>query len=36
MARLVPGAARLSLVSGVPLLRPQEQVFTAMLEGFAN
>jgi hypothetical protein len=24
------------VVSGVPLLRPEEQVFTAMLEGFAN
>lgn len=31
-----PGAARLALVSGVPLLRPEEQVFTAMLGGFAN
>lgn len=30
------GAARLSLVAGVPLLRPEEQVFAAMLEGFAN
>ncbi|GAA3194991.1 hypothetical protein GCM10010468_04990 [Actinocorallia longicatena] len=30
------GAARLLLVAGVPLLRPEEQVFAAMLEGFAN
>lgn len=32
----VPGAARLQLVDGVSLLRPAEQVFEAMLEGFAN
>jgi site-specific recombinase XerD len=32
----IPGAARLHLVNGVPLLRPEEQVFTAMLAGFAN
>ncbi|GGN81564.1 hypothetical protein GCM10011579_068290 [Streptomyces albiflavescens] len=32
----VPGAARLHLVDGVALLRPEEQVFTAMLTGFAN
>jgi len=31
-----PGAARLHLVDGVALLRPEEQVFTAMLAGFAN
>ncbi|MER7404726.1 site-specific integrase [Streptomyces sp. NPDC000070] len=31
-----PGAARLHLVGGVALLRPEEQVFDAMLEGFAN
>ncbi|WTX00985.1 site-specific integrase (plasmid) [Streptomycetaceae bacterium NBC_01309] len=31
-----PGAARLHLVDGVPLLRPEEQVFDAMLAGFAN
>lgn len=32
----VPGAARLYLVDGVSLLRPEEQVFEAMLAGFAN
>ncbi|MET8406434.1 hypothetical protein ABZV53_46485, partial [Streptomyces sp900116325] len=32
----IPGAARLLLVDGVALLRPEEQVFTAMLTGFAN
>jgi site-specific recombinase XerD len=32
----IPGAARLHLVDGVALLRPEEQVFTAMLTGFAN
>lgn len=32
----IPGAARMHLVDGVPLLRPEEQVFTAMLTGFAN
>ncbi|GAB2802810.1 hypothetical protein GCM10027073_38920 [Streptomyces chlorus] len=32
----VPGTARLHLVDGVALLRPEEQVFTAMLTGFAN
>lgn len=32
----VPGAAGLHLVDGVPLLRPEEQVFAAMLNGFAN
>jgi len=31
-----PGAARLHLADGVALLRPEEQVFTAMLAGFAN
>ncbi|MFF5211009.1 tyrosine-type recombinase/integrase [Streptosporangium sp. NPDC000396] len=36
MSGQVPGSARLALVSGVPLLQPEEQVFTAMLEGFAN
>ncbi|MDB5910976.1 MAG: integrase [Massilia sp.] len=36
MSGQAPGAARLALVSGVPLLRPEEQVFTAMLGGFAN
>jgi integrase/recombinase XerC len=32
----VPGAATLHLADGVALLRPEEQVFTAMLGGFAN
>jgi site-specific recombinase XerD len=32
----MPGAAGLHLVGGVPLLRPEEQVFDAMLEGWAN
>ena len=32
----VPGAARLHLADGIPLLRPEEQVFTAMLEGWRN
>jgi integrase/recombinase XerC len=32
----IPGAARLLLVDGVALLRPEERVFTAMLTGFAN
>lgn len=31
-----PGAARLHMVDGSVLLRPAEQVFEAMLEGFAN
>jgi site-specific recombinase XerD len=31
-----PGAARLHVVDGVALLRPADQVFEAMLEGFAN
>ena len=33
---VVPGAASLHLVGGVSLLRPEEQVFSAMLAGFAN
>ncbi|MGY1976948.1 tyrosine-type recombinase/integrase [Nocardia gipuzkoensis] len=33
---LAPGAARLQLVDGVSLLRPDEQVFTAMLDGWRN
>ena len=33
---MAPGAARLHLADGVALLRPEEQVFTAMLAGFAN
>ena len=32
----VPGAAGLHLVDGVPLLRPDEQMFTAMLDGWRN
>lgn len=32
----VPGAASLHLVGGVSLLRPEDQVFSAMLVGFAN
>ncbi|MGW4095228.1 hypothetical protein ACWEFY_36825, partial [Nocardia sp. NPDC004750] len=33
---LAPGAARLQLVNGVSLLRPDGQVFTAMLDGWRN
>ncbi|GHE72619.1 tyrosine-type recombinase/integrase [Streptomyces capitiformicae] len=33
---VAPGAARLELVGGVALLRPEEQVFNAMMQGFAN
>lgn len=33
---LAPGAARLQLVDGISLLRPDEQVFTAMLDGWRN
>ena len=32
----VPGAVRLHLADGVPLLRPDEQVFQAMLDGWRN
>ena len=32
----VAGAARLQLSDGVPLLRPEEQVFTAMLAGWRD
>ena len=32
----VPGAVRLHLADGVPLLRPEDQVFQAMLEGWRN
>ncbi|MFF9573090.1 hypothetical protein [Streptomyces sp. NPDC014685] len=32
----IPGTARLHLVARVALLRLEEQVFTAMLTGFAN
>ena len=31
-----PGVARLHLADGVPLLRPEEQVFSAMLDGWRN
>jgi DNA-binding Xre family transcriptional regulator len=31
-----PGAVRLHLADGVPLLRPDEQVFRAMLDGWRN
>ena len=34
--RQAPGAAVLQLVPGVRLLRPDEQVFTAMMEGWAD
>lgn len=33
---VAPGAASLHLLDGVSLLRPEEQVFSAMLAGFAN
>jgi integrase/recombinase XerC len=33
---LAPGAAGLHLADGLALLRPEEQVFTAMLEGWRN
>lgn len=33
---LAPGAAGLQLVDGISLLRPDEQVFTAMLDGWRN
>jgi integrase len=33
---LAPGAAELHLVGGLALLRPEEQVFTAMLDGWRN
>ncbi|WP_258906971.1 hypothetical protein [Actinokineospora sp. UTMC 2448] len=32
----LPGAARLQLTDGVALLRPREQVFEAMLDGWRN
>ena len=31
-----PGAAGLHLVDGLPLLRPEEQVFEAMMDGWRN
>lgn len=33
---LAPGSARLHLVDGIALLRPDEQAFTAMLDGWRN
>ena len=33
---MAPGAARLHLADGVALLRPEEQVFPAMLDGWRN
>lgn len=33
---LVPGSARLYLIDGLPLLRPDEQVFEAMIRGWRN
>ncbi|WP_406314610.1 hypothetical protein OHA77_39935 [Streptosporangium sp. NBC_01639] len=36
MDGVVPGAAGLHLVGGVALLRPEEQVFEAMLDGWRN
>jgi hypothetical protein len=33
---LAPGVAGLHLAEGVPLLRPEEQVFAAMLDGWRN
>ncbi|MFD3803097.1 site-specific integrase [Streptomyces sp. NPDC058619] len=33
---LVPGSARLHLIDGLPLLRPDEQVFEAMIMGWRN
>ncbi|MEV5537148.1 hypothetical protein AB0L13_09810 [Saccharopolyspora shandongensis] len=32
----IPGSAKLHLVDGVALLRPDEQVFTAMIKGWQN
>ncbi|HEV8651840.1 MAG TPA: site-specific integrase, partial [Actinomycetes bacterium] len=34
--RLAPGAAGLHVVAGLPLLRPEEQVFVAMLDGWGS
>src|SRR5574341_1182202 len=34
--RPAPGAAGLHVVAGLPLLRPEEQVFAAMLEGWGS
>jgi hypothetical protein len=32
--RLAPGSSALHLADGIPLLRPEEQVFDGMLEGW--
>jgi integrase/recombinase XerC len=34
--RTAPGAAGLHVVAGLPLLRPEEQVFAAMLAGWGS
>ena len=34
--RPVPGAAGLHVVAGLALLRPEEQVFAAMLDGWGS
>jgi integrase/recombinase XerC len=34
--RLAPGAAGLHVVAGLPMLRPEEQVFAAMLDGWGS
>ena len=34
--RAAPGSVALQLANGVRLLRPDEQVFTAMLDGWRN
>jgi integrase/recombinase XerC len=34
--RLAPGAAGLHVAAGLPLLRPEEQVFAAMLDGWGS
>jgi integrase/recombinase XerC len=34
--RLAPGMAGLHVVAGLALLRPEEQVFAAMLEGWGS
>jgi integrase/recombinase XerC len=34
--RLTPGVAGLHVVAGLPLLRPEEQVFAAMLDGWGS
>jgi hypothetical protein len=34
--RTAPGTAGLHMVAGLPLLRPEEQVFAAMLDGWGS